>query len=141
LIYNSPVIILFPYLSLKSLQEIAAIDSHFAGLPGGLVVPEMPEECRRNIETTCNGNLQTDRFLGLLGLSHIWTDPYTFIPSGEAICSSQALVDQNEIDINQEDIEGEKNSEDLERPFKRSSLSNSNPVKDSCEIDLDDEDC
>lgn len=125
-------------------DEIAAINSHFASLPGGLIVPEMPEDCRHNIKSSCNGNLQTDRFLDLLGLPHIWTEPCTPLPSDQAIsaniCAAHALVDQNEIDIHQEDVHGKEDIEDMERPLKRTSSSNSNPVKDLCEIDLDDED-
>ena len=93
---------------------------------------------------TGNGNLQTDRFLELLGLAHIWTEPceptvYSDHPTG------RAPIDQNEIDlgdgievlesscaatqVNEVDYDGVTK----ERPRKRA-------ARDCYAIDLDSDD-
>ena len=44
------------------------------------------------------GNLQTDRLLDMLGLNHIWTEPYLPHPNGPICSDSWAAVSSSHVD-------------------------------------------
>ena len=93
-----------------SAEDIQDIKDFFAQQPEGLAIPSFPANSPVYAQTGIkyNGNAQTDDFLTMLGLSHIWTQPISSDLSVDEVhkegkklfSSSTVAVDPNEIDVN-----------------------------------------
>ena len=121
-------------------QELSQVSEYFQSRPGGLSIhPLGPSEC-----LPCSagrGNHQTDSFLDMLGLSHIWTEKC--VPDHEASRDKDVAragleqSDPNEIELSSDDdnIGGKcPISKNLEPPSKRRPTNIA--TTDSNEIDI-----
>jgi hypothetical protein len=118
----------------------------------GLAIPDITPECRVNtpvgIDTGYQGSIQTDRFLELLGLEHIWTVPYsrTLGQTDRRCTTVDRNSDVNAIDLDDEegplsDKLGFHNPTDCggeeQPPNKRRPDNEMKCVSDSNQVDID----